>query len=225
MLIYAHRGASGRLPENTLAAIRGAIEDGADGVEFDVRATADGVPVLLHDRDLGRTTTGDGHVDALPRAALSGIDAGNGEPVPTLAEALALAAGRLRFDIEVKQPGIEAAILAELRRHPAAEWFVSSFDWGRLRAFRALDDSAALWPLAATFDDALLAVAAELAAPGVALAANAFTPDVAAELAAHRLECAVWTVNEFAEACRMQTLGATTVVTDVPAEIRRALAR
>lgn len=224
MLIYAHRGASGRLPENTLAAISGAIADGADGVEFDVRATADGVPVLLHDRDLARTTSGQGPVDALALADLAGIDAGNGERVPTLAEALAAAVGRLRFDIEVKQSGIEAAVLAEVRRCLDADWFVSSFDWAILRAFRALDAAAPLWPLSATFDDALLAVATELASPGVALAAGAFDADAAAALADRGLACAVWTVNEPAEAIRMRSLGAAILVTDRPAAMRSALA-
>jgi len=83
VLVYGHRGASGRLPENTPGAFRGAIDDGADGVEFDVRATADGVPVILHDRDLARTTTGSGPVDEVAAADLRLVRTGQGEPVPT----------------------------------------------------------------------------------------------------------------------------------------------
>lgn len=224
MLIYAHRGASGRLPENTLAAIRGAIEDGADGVEFDLHATADATPVLLHDRDLARTTSGRGPVDRLASTELAGIDAGGGEPVPTLAEALHVAGGRVRLDIEIKRAGIEAAVLADLRRFPAADWFVSSFDWGILRAFRVLDGGASLWPLATNLDDALLAAAAQLGAPGVALSAGTYSPDVAAALVARGLACAVWTVNDPSEARRVRALGATILVTDWPAEMRDALA-
>lgn len=224
MLIYAHRGASGRLPENTLAAFRGAIADGAAGVEFDLHATADGVPVLIHDRDLARTTSGRGPVDALDLAALVDIDAGGGESIPTFADALAVVAGRLRLDIEVKQPGIEDAVLAELRRHPDADWFVSSFDWDTLRAFRRLDPDAPLWPLAGTFDDRLLAVAGELGSAGVALAATAFTAAAAARLGERGLSCAVWTVNDPAEARRVRALGAAVLVTDHPAAIADALA-
>ena len=224
MLIFAHRGASGRLPENTLAAVRGAIEDGADGIEIDLHATANGTPVLLHDRDLARTTSGRGPVEALSDADLSGLDAGNGEPLPTFAAALDIAAGRLRLDIEVKQPGIEARVLAELRRLPEAEWFVSSFDWNILRAFRALDRSARLWPLAVRVGDELLTFAADLDAPGVALAAPAYTREVAALLAERGLACAVWTVNDVAEARRVRDLGAAILISDWPAEMRAALA-
>lgn len=224
VLIYAHRGASGRLPENTLAAIRGAIDDGSDGIEFDLHATADGVPVLLHDGDLARTTSGRGAVSSLCYPELAGIDAGNGERVPTLAEALAVAAGRLRLDIEVKQPGIEAAVLADLRRFPTADWFVSSFDWEILRAFRALDAAAPLWPLAVAFGGALIEIAAALGSAGVALASAAYGPKAADLLARSGLACAVWTVNDPEEARRVRALGASVVVTDWPAAIRQALA-
>src|SRR5215213_4894602 len=86
MLIYAHRGASAIHPENTLRAFRHALAIGVDGIELDVHATADGIPVVIHDRDIGRTTNGAGYVDEMPLAQLETFDAGDGERVPTLAE-------------------------------------------------------------------------------------------------------------------------------------------
>jgi len=225
MLIYGHRGASGRLPENTLAAFRGAIEDGADGVEVDVRATADGVPVLLHDRELSRTTTGSGAIDEIAAADLAAIQARAGEPVPTLAEALAVAGDRLRLDIELKQTGIERAVLTALRQHSRAAWFVSSIDWDQLREVRRLDLAAPIWPLAIACDDALLAAAAELGAPGVALAASALDRAAADRLHRAGLEIAVWTVNDPEEAIRVRDLGVAIVMTDNPASIRRIVRR
>lgn len=94
--IIGHRGAAGLAPENTLAGLRAAAEAGARWVEFDVRLTADGQPVLFHDDDLGRTTDGSGPLAALSLAEVRTLDAGawfaegyRGEPIPTLDEAFA----------------------------------------------------------------------------------------------------------------------------------------
>lgn len=111
--IIAHRGFSARAPENTLASMRLALEHGADAVEFDLHLTKDGVPVLLHDDTLNRTTDRRGRVDALTRDDLVGVDAGSwfddafaAEPVPTLAGALSLVGGRTsRVYAEVKDTG------------------------------------------------------------------------------------------------------------------------
>jgi glycerophosphoryl diester phosphodiesterase len=74
--VIAHRGASGQLPENTLAAFRRAIELGADAIEFDVRLTRDGVPVVIHDPTVDRTTNGSGPVHSFTLAELRQLDAG-----------------------------------------------------------------------------------------------------------------------------------------------------
>jgi len=76
-LILAHRGASAEAPENTLAAFNLALQQGADGVELDVRLSADGVPVVIHDVRLERTTNGAGRVDALGARELRRLDAGS----------------------------------------------------------------------------------------------------------------------------------------------------
>ena len=95
--VIAHRGFSARAPENTLAALRAAIEARADAFEFDLHPARDGTPVLFHDETLERTSSGYGRVDAHEAAELAALDAGSwfdpafeGEPVPTLAEALHL---------------------------------------------------------------------------------------------------------------------------------------
>ena len=108
-LRIAHRGASVRAPENTLAAFETAIRQGADAIELDVHLTADGVPVVLHDATLDRTTDGRGPVARVTLAALKRLDAGawfaprfRGERVPTLEEALRCARGRCGLNIEIK---------------------------------------------------------------------------------------------------------------------------
>lgn len=224
MLIFGHRGSSASQPENSLAAFRRAIADGADGVELDVRATADGVLIVLHDQDLARTTTGRGAVDALPLAEVRRAITTDGEPVPTLAEVLDLLGDWLPLDIEVKQGGIERELLGLLARYPRADWVLSSFEWGSLRAVRAVTPSARLWPLATAADEALFAVAEELAAEAVALLAKMITAEVMARCRRSGLRVMAWTVDDPVEARRLALLGVDVVCTNAPAAIRVALA-
>ena len=88
-LRIAHRGASAYAPENTLAAIAKAAELGADMVELDIHSSADGAPVIIHDPCLERSTNGIGSVQGYKLSELKKLDAGNGEHIPTLAEAVA----------------------------------------------------------------------------------------------------------------------------------------
>ena len=83
-LIIGHRGASAHAPENTLASFRLAAQQGADGIEFDVKRSQNGEVVIMHDASVDRTTNGSGNVHQLPLNQLRQLDAGNGERVPTL---------------------------------------------------------------------------------------------------------------------------------------------
>lgn len=108
--IIAHRGFSAEAPENTVAALRAGIEAGADAVEFDLHTARDGIPVLLHDEKLRRTTGGRGKVTDHTADELGGLDAGSwfgsafaGEPVPTLEAALdTVAPAGVRIYAEIK---------------------------------------------------------------------------------------------------------------------------
>jgi glycerophosphoryl diester phosphodiesterase len=106
----AHRGDSANLPENTIEAFDSAVRAGAEAVEFDVRITSEGIPVVMHDAHVDRTTDGSGLVSSLSieqvrrlRIALPG---GGAAGVPTLEDALRSLAGRAAADIEIKNvPG------------------------------------------------------------------------------------------------------------------------
>jgi glycerophosphoryl diester phosphodiesterase len=121
--VIGHRGAAGSAPENTLAGLRQALALGCSWVEFDVRLTADGELILLHDDDLDRTTDGHGKARALALAAIRSYDAGNrfdpafaGERVPTLAKAIeVLAECSLGANVELKAArncAVETALAA-----------------------------------------------------------------------------------------------------------------
>jgi glycerophosphoryl diester phosphodiesterase len=150
--VIGHRGAAAYAPENTLAGLRKAKALGCDWVEFDVRLTGDGEPVLLHDNRLERTTDGRGRVSALPLAAVRRCDAGQwfhssfaGERVPTLEEALMLVAELgLGANVELKAAhGKEAATGAVVAELLARAWptdpgqlLISSFQPAALAAAR-----------------------------------------------------------------------------------------
>jgi glycerophosphoryl diester phosphodiesterase len=99
--ILAHRGASAHAPENTLAAFELAREQGADGIELDVKLSADGIPVVIHDETVDRTTNGTGTVADLSLATLKELDAGNRQQIPTLDEVFESIGQHLFINVEL----------------------------------------------------------------------------------------------------------------------------
>lgn len=133
-------------PENTLAAFAAAVEAGADGIELDIHLTRDGVPVVIHDETLDRTTDGRGPVARVTLQQLLRLDAGSwfakafaGEPVPTLANVLETFGGQLRLNLELKEYQAGVATLDLLKQYPAADIVVSSFNYALLRKLRSVD--------------------------------------------------------------------------------------
>ena len=177
----AHRGAGKLAPENTLAAMREGYRHGYRMVEFDVKLSADGVPFLLHDDTLDRTTDAVGRADALTWGELAKLDAGSwhsaayaGEPLPTLAAIARWAiANGVACNIEIKpMPG---------REHDTGVAVA--------RAARALWRAAPLQPLLSSFaEDALTAARAAVPELQRALLVEKVPADWQAHLA--RLGCA-----------------------------------
>jgi len=145
-LNIAHRGASAAAPPNTLAAFERAVELGADGIEFDVHLSADGVPVVIHDFTVDATTDGSGRVAEMTLAQLKRLDAGSrfdpafaGERIPTLEEVLEAMEGRLFLNIELKSTslrdnGLERAVIEQIERHGLDDHVIlSSFNPFSLR--------------------------------------------------------------------------------------------
>ena len=151
-LVVAHRGGSDGAPENTLGAIRRAKRNGATAVEVDVFLSADGVPVVIHDATVDRTTDGSGLVGAMSVAELKKLDAGMGMPgfegerIPTLEEVLHLAVDLdLKLEIELKteakDPDTLAAAVAALYASTNAydRAWVASFDPRLIYKVRSYD--------------------------------------------------------------------------------------
>ena len=147
-LNIAHRGDSTNAPENTLAAFELAIEAGASAVELDIRCTADGHVVAMHDRTVDRTTDGAGAVGQLSLEQVRGLDAGGwfderfaGETVPTLEEVFDRLIERVPLVLHVKDAGcgIEQAVADEVETRGVADRVTVSSDHRRvLRSIRRL---------------------------------------------------------------------------------------
>lgn len=128
-LNIAHRGASSAAPANTLAAFEKAVELDADGIEFDVQLSADGIPVVIHDFTVDGTTDGSGRVADMSLAQLGELDAGSyfdpafaGERIPTLAQVLEAVGSRLLLNIELKyfsprDNGLERSVIAQIKQY------------------------------------------------------------------------------------------------------------
>ncbi len=154
--LLAHRGGGTLAPENTLAGFEAAYHHGFRAVEFDVMLTADGVPVLIHDEEFGRTIPLQGHVAETDYATLRQQDAGGwldprfaGEPVPTLSEALDwLGRQGLWANVEIKPARGKEAKTGEVVAAAVAAWqrqtqsfpplLLSSFSQHALQSARAV---------------------------------------------------------------------------------------
>ncbi|NJN47961.1 MAG: hypothetical protein HC808_17435, partial [Candidatus Competibacteraceae bacterium] len=149
--VTAHRGSSAHAPENTLSAIRQAIEDGADFAEIDVQETADGTLVLLHDTDLLRVTGKPYRIWEVGYDEIADLDAGSwfsaefaDERIPTLAETIELARGRIKLNIELKYNGhdqqLAERVAATVREADFAEQcIITSLDYSSLQTVRRID--------------------------------------------------------------------------------------
>lgn len=242
-LWIAHRGAGKLAPENTLAAFRVGAAHGCRAFECDVKLSADGVPFLLHDATLERTTDGRGAAAALPWSRIARLDAGAwhsaefaGEPPPSLdAVARFCQANGLALNIEIKpSPGREDETGEVVAREAARLWqggvpppLLSSFEPAALaaaqRAAPALPRALLLDALAPGWFDTLRGV------DGTAAITDHALMDVAlvAQLHDAGLRALVYTVNDAARAQRLLALGVDGIITDAvdrlpmrPAQLR-----
>jgi len=214
-LVIAHRGASSIELENSLAAFRAAALQGADGVELDIHATVDGELIVHHDETINGT-----HIAQSSAAAIAALRLKNGEPVPTLSQALGAVAPRLQVFIEVKtlDPRWDARLFETMDRGPnPAGYAVHSFDHRIVRRLSekrpglrcgVLSSSYPVRPLAALQD------------AGASILWQERT--VADEMLARTLHDAgmslfVWTVDEPADLARFVALGVDGICTNFPA--------
>ncbi len=241
MPIYAHRGVSAHLPENTLAAFSRAIELGIAGIELDVHLSADNVPMVIHDETADRTTNGTGNIAEFTARQLGLLDAGDGEIVPTLAQVLTMAAGRLRVNIELKDALSAGPVARVVAQIPGLDWFASSADWNALAELGVASPGAKIYPLCVGsiekiramlpdgvgedgFDERELQAAIRFArkhgGEGISIWEAGLDREDIEQIHAAGLQAWVWTVNDPARARELLDMGADGICTDDPELIR-----
>lgn len=226
--IIAHRGAPRARPENTLPSFLRAIELGADALELDVHATADGVVVVHHD-PVPRATAGvpalaGCRIERLSHAELRTFAVADGVGIPTLAEVLEAVAGRATVYVEIKGCGIEARVVDCIARS-AAECAVHSFDH---RAARRVRELAPALPTGVLLDSYLVDPVAALRAAGARDLWQQWEQIDAPLVDAVRSaggRVVAWTVNGIADAEALVALGVGAICSDLPDEMGRALRR
>jgi len=213
-LIIAHRGASADAPENTLAAFRLAIAQGADGLECDLRMSADGVIVISHDDSLQRTHAHPLRIAEMSAAELAAYD------VLTLAETLAAVRGRLPLiNLELKEPippdTLDATIGAE-----SDGIILSSFDTGIIRATRAALPRLPFWLLTLQGTNTAIAQAQELGCIGIHVWHRTATPRFIAHARRAGFPVYVWTLDDVRRASILAGRGVVGITTNVPGKLR-----
>lgn len=243
-LILGHRGASAVAPENTLAAFSRAIREGADGIEFDVRLSRDGVPVVIHDATLNRTGLVSGSVGELTAAELQRIDVGSwfakraggnrfsGERLPTLAAVFDLfATGKGVLYVEMKcgvdeAPRLASAVVRQLSEQKMRERVVvESFDLTAIQEIKRIDPdvrTAALFepklskPVSTIRAQTVLKLARKHGADEIALHYTLARNNILEAAKGEGFEVVVWTVDDRAWIDRARAYGIKALIANNP---------
>lgn len=228
-LIIGHRGASAAAPENTMAAFNQAIAAGADGIEFDVRLTRDGIPVVIHDSTLRRTTGLSHRIADLTLLELETLNVG----VPSLKQLLTLFESNdliLNLEMKCDSPS-EHAALAEACCRLAYEHslkqrvIISCFDLAALEVVKTIDfeiKTAALFqPSISTpavwLDQRIIDRATEVGASALALHHRIARQQLVEKAKLIGLGVAVWTVDDPGWIERARSIGVDALITNNPA--------
>lgn len=229
----AHRGYSTVAPENTLPAFAAALRAGATVVEFDVRVTRDGVPMVIHDRTVNRTTDGRGRVWDLTSDEIAALDAGSwfgagftGLRVPSLAETLdLLAAGPAELLLEIKPPAtldeVKSVIALLAERDLMGRTVVQSFDADVVRKVRDVAPEVRRGLLLFRFDTETVELSRELGVtycnPSVDDVLHGAETMVA--LTAAGVGVMPWTPNDMAQWRPLVDAGVAGLITDLVGEL------
>ena len=240
-LIIGHRGASAVAPENTMAAFREAIAVGADGIEFDVRLTRDGVPVVIHDGTLRRTGGLAQRVADLTSAEIAKVDVGSwfapsfaNETVPSLAELFTLFESNNRtlyLEMKCDSP-VEYAPLAEACCQLVSEYaltervVIECFQLPALEIVREINSNiktvALFEPSISTpsvlLDQSIINKAQDVGAVALALHHRLARKSLVSKAKDAGMHVAVWTVDDPAWLERARTLGIDAIITNNPAK-------
>ncbi len=250
--LFAHRGASAVVPENTLEAFHAALEVGAPYLEMDVHMSADGHVVVIHDSSFSRTTGRRGRIENVTFDAIRQLDAGHqftpdrgrtfpyrgcGLLIPTLEEVLrAFPEARLNIEIKPSREGIEAAVLELISRYEASERVViAAHEHEILERFRALGSKVLTSFSQVEVREFLSRTRSkkdlgDYRPPGFAIQVpehfglrRVLSPCMIEAAHRLRLEVHVWTVNQPLQMARLLDWGVDGIMTDDPGRALKAV--
>ncbi|MDP7591735.1 MAG: glycerophosphodiester phosphodiesterase family protein [Litorilituus sp.] len=229
MLIFAHRGASGIEPENTLSAINAALKAEVDGIEIDIHEVDEKL-FVIHDRWLHRTTSGEGQIYHYNYQHIRSLDAGNGETVPTLDEVLNLINGRCTINIELKGirniellfNDIDTAI-NHTDLH-ADQILISSFNHHLLNEIYQYRPELAIGALTACYPLDYARFAQQVNAYSVHLHVDFISRDFVKDAHQRGLQVYVYTVDELEDIETMKALGVDGIFSNFPTKAKSHLA-
>lgn len=238
--VIAHRGYSGAAPENTLAAVRAAINVGSDMAEIDVTLTSDGQVVVIHDATLQRTTNGGGEVLQFSLTDLRQLDAGSwfsksfaGEPIPTLGAMLAEVDDRILLNVEIKSEavglGVVEKVAAAIRaRGMINEVVVSSFSPPALEKMHEVAPeirTAVLYNKDLHVGMDPVYIATGVGASAFNISRVRLTPEMLRKCRENGIPVAVYTVNKKRHLRKTIKLGVHAIFTDRPDRLLEVLAK
>ena len=229
MLIFAHRGASGVEPENTLRSIRTALAAEVDGIEIDIHEV-DGQLFVIHDRWLHRTTSGHGQIFNYDYQYLRSLDAGAGEVIPTLDEVLKLIAGKCTINIElkaVKNLSLLFFCIDEAIKTTALlcnDVLFSSFNHRLLHSIHQQRSDFAIGALTACYPLEYAKFAEQLNAYSVHLDVDFISENFVADAHKRGLKVFVYTVDELEDIKAMRELGVDGIFSNYPTKAKSHIA-
>lgn len=222
MKIIGHRGAKGLAPENTIAAIKRGIVEGLDGIELDVHVTKDGKLILLHDDSFRRTCGVSKNADEMTVEQIMEIRTHEGEPIPTLEQALDAING-MTIVAEGKGKGWAEPLAELLSKHPVSkDCIVISFDHDELAAFGKLSPKHKLYGLEDQRPFAAIRSALRNGFHGIDINYKTLNPIVYWWAKINKLDIIVYTVNRPLDVMRIKLFyPRTTITTDFPNLMQR----
>lgn len=221
LLCFAHRGASGHEPENTLSAVEKAIVLGTDWIEVDAYA-AEGELVVIHHERLEHTTNGSGSVMDKTLAFLRSLDAGKGQPIPTLREVLDCVDRRAGINVELKGPGTAGLAVSLLNEYVNKrgwnydQFILSSFNHRELAKVSELDPHIKIGIIIGGRYRRYKKFTRRFVTYSLHPHINLVTAELITDAHQCGLKVFVYTVNQPDDIPRLEAMGADGIFTDLP---------
>ena len=229
MQIFGHRGASGLLPENTLAAFQKAIDLGCNGFELDVQISFDNQLIVIHDETVNRTTNGIGFVNKLTLPEIKSLLISDKYQIPTLEEVFEIITTDIFVNIEIKNNLAAEKLIILIEKFIAERSFkysnfiISSFDWKCLERVRLLNENIQIGVLTDDNIESAISLAKTINAKSINPYFKLLNDEIVAKIQDKSIEIHAWTVNEIADIELMKSLNIDAIITDFPDRILKVI--